>query len=63
MFEFALICLNKQCMAATQHELDEHLKIVRKQVKQSSLEYITVAGVEVSQLSGPSVFQLELIHC
>ncbi|KAJ9105305.1 hypothetical protein QFC21_001673 [Naganishia friedmannii] len=36
----------KDCMAATQHELDEHLKTVRKQVKQSSLEYITVAGVE-----------------
>lgn len=34
-------------MAATQHELDEHLKAVRKQVKQNSLEYITVAGVEV----------------
>jgi hypothetical protein len=35
-------------MAATQHELDEHLKTVRKQVKQSNLEYITVAGIEVS---------------
>jgi hypothetical protein len=34
-------------MAATQHELDEHLKAVRKQVKQNGLEYITVAGVEV----------------
>ncbi|KAJ9099014.1 hypothetical protein QFC20_005771 [Naganishia adeliensis] len=36
----------KDCMAATQHELDEHLKAVRKQVKQNGLEYITVAGVE-----------------
>jgi hypothetical protein len=35
-------------MAATQHELDEHLKAVRKQVKQPNLEYITVAGIEVS---------------
>ncbi|KAJ9120824.1 hypothetical protein QFC22_002758 [Naganishia vaughanmartiniae] len=36
----------KDCMVATQHELNEHLKTVRKQVKQSSLDYITVAGVE-----------------
>ena len=37
-------------MAATQHELDEHLKTVRKQLKQSNLEYITVAGIEVSDV-------------
>lgn len=37
-------------MAATQHELYEHLKTVRKQLKQSNLEYITVAGIEVSDL-------------
>lgn len=37
-------------MEATQHELDEHLKTARKQVKQPNLEYITVAGVEVSDV-------------
>lgn len=49
-------------MAATQHELDEHLKAVRKQVKQNRLEYITVAGVEVGPARSYSVALLIICH-
>ncbi|WVQ79017.1 hypothetical protein IAT38_001109 [Cryptococcus sp. DSM 104549] len=36
----------KDCISICEHELEEHLKEVRKVVKKPSLKYITVSGIE-----------------
>ena len=43
-----------QCISICDSELDQHLKEVRKIVKRPTLNYITVAGIEVSAGSSPS---------
>jgi hypothetical protein len=44
---------SEQWIAVCTHELEEHLSEIRKRLKKPTLQYITVAGVDVSA-SSPS---------
>jgi len=50
-----------QCISICESELNQHLTDLKKVLKRPRLEYVTVAGIEVSVLSAQSRFKRWLL--